>query len=79
MKVLIPMSGLIDRDAELIRLKREIDKLEKLLAGGEAKLANQNYIDKAPEEVVTRERQKVTELRASLEQLKGQRQKIQDM
>ena len=77
MKVLIPMSGLIDRDAELVRLDREIDKLEKLLAGGEAKLANQNYISKAPAEIVAREQQKVTDLRSSLEQLKGQRGKIQ--
>jgi len=79
MKVLIPMSGLIDREAELSRLDREIDKLEKLLVGGEAKLANQNYVARAPAEVVARERQKVSELRSSLEQLKGQRVKIQAM
>jgi valyl-tRNA synthetase len=76
MKVLIPMSGLIDKDAELTRLNREIDKLNKVLKGSEAKLANPSYVDKAPSHVVAREQQKVAEMRASLDQLQIQRDKI---
>jgi valyl-tRNA synthetase len=77
MKVLIPMSGLIDKDAELARLSREIDKLIKIVKGGEAKLANPSYVEKAPSHVVAKEQQKIAELRASLDQLQTQHNKIQ--
>jgi len=79
MKVLIPMSGLIDKEAELARLDREIGKLEKVVKAGESKLANPNYVEKAPSHVVAREQQKVAELRTSLEQLLAQHDKIQSM
>ncbi len=76
MKVLIPMSGLIDKEAELSRLQREIGKIEKALTGCKAKLANQSYIDKAPAQVVAREQQKAEELGNSLLQLEEQHRKI---
>jgi len=79
MKVLIPMSGLIDKEAEEVRLNREIGKLEKVLKSSEAKLANPSYVEKAPSHVVAKEQQKVAEMRASLEQLLQQRNKIQSM
>ena len=79
MKILIPMSDLIDKDAELIRLNREIDKLTRALKGSEAKLANPSYVEKAPSHVVAREQQKVAEMRTTLEQLQVQRDKILTM
>ena len=79
MKILIPMSGLIDKDAELARLKREIDKLEKTVNGSEKKLANSDYIEKAPSHVVAREQQKLAEMQTALAQLQTQRDKIQTM
>ena len=48
------MAGLIDKDAELLRLRREIEKLEKELARIRGKLGNASFVDKAPEAVVAR-------------------------
>jgi len=79
MKVLIPMSGLIDKDAELARLNKEIKKLTQGLKGSERKLANPGYLEKAPSHVVAKEQQKVSDMRASLQQLEDQLEKIKNM
>jgi valyl-tRNA synthetase len=77
MKVLIPMAGLIDKDAELTRLAKQIEKLQKDLERTEAKLSNESFVSKAPVEVVDKERQKIAEMRASLTQLQEQQTRIQ--
>ena len=79
MKILIPLAGLIDKDAELARLDKEIGKIEKNLEKTEAKLNNSNFVDRAPENVVQVERDRAGELRTALEQLTEQRQKIENM
>ena len=79
MKVLIPMAGLIDKDAELARLAKEIEKLEKDIARTEGKLANENFTAKAPAAVVEKEREKLKEASASLQQLKQQQEKIEKL
>ncbi len=77
MKVLIPMAGLINKEEEQARLNKQIEKIEKELARTQGKLNNENFIGKAPAAVVDKERQKVTEMRASLENLKEQLTRIQ--
>ncbi len=79
MKVLIPMAGLINKEDELARLAKQIDKLEKDLARTEGKLTNESFTSKAPEAVVEKERQKVAEMRAALTQLHEQVERIQQM
>ncbi len=76
MKVLIPMAGLIDKAEETARLGKEIDKLDKDLQRGEAKLANSNFTDRAPAEVVDKERKKVDDMRTSLQSLQEQLERI---
>ncbi|MEE9396653.1 MAG: valine--tRNA ligase [Methylococcales bacterium] len=76
LKILIPMSGLIDKQAELDRLDKEIQKLRKDLPRVEGKLSNQKFIDKAPEAVIDKERQKLADLRSSLVKLEEQEIKI---
>jgi len=76
MKVLIPLAGIIDKDEELARLAKEIGKLEKDIERGARKLENENFVNKAPEAVVAKERQKVAEMRAALEKLRQQQAKI---
>ena len=76
MKVLIPLAGLIDKDAELARLAKEIGKLEKELDKCRTKLANPTFTDKAPPAVVEQERQREREFSAALEQLQAQEAKI---
>ncbi len=77
MRVLIPMAGLIDKEAELARLGKEIEKLRKELSRSEAKLANGNFLQRAPAAVVEKERARVTGLVESLRQLEAQRERME--
>ncbi|WP_445372389.1 valine--tRNA ligase [Methylomonas sp. HW2-6] len=76
MKILIPMAGLIDKDAELARLDKEIQRIEKELPRIEGKLGNAAFVDKAPPEVIAKEREKLAGLQSSLTNLKEQYAKI---
>ena len=76
MKLLIPMAGLIDKDAELARLTREIEKLGKDLDKCQTKLANPSYVERAPAEVVAQDRVRVTELLSALSRLDEQAVRI---
>ena len=76
MKILIPLAGLIDKDAETARLDKEIGKLEKEREKSEKKLKNPNFIDKAPEAVVAKERVRLEEMRTALNSLNEQKSRI---
>ena len=76
MKILIPLAGLIDKDAEMTRLDKEIGKLEKEREKSEKKLKNPNFIDKAPEVVVAKERVRLEEMRTALSNLNEQKSRI---
>jgi len=79
MKVLIPMAGLIDREAELKRLGKAIDKLEADLERTRNKLANPHFVNKAPPAVVQKECDNITEQEAALVKLQDQLEKIRAM
>jgi valyl-tRNA synthetase len=66
LEILIPMAGLIDKQAELLRLQKEIGKLEKELTSLNGRLNNAHFVDKAPPEVVSKERHRATELNETL-------------
>ena len=76
LEILVPMAGLIDKDAELARLQKESDKLEKELARLKGKLNNPKFVDKAPAEVVQKEKDKLTDAEAALAKLMEQKEKI---
>ncbi|EGV50326.1 valyl-tRNA synthetase [endosymbiont of Riftia pachyptila (vent Ph05)] len=76
MQVLIPLAGLIDKDAELARLEKEMGKLQAELERTDKKLANPNFVDKAPEAVVQKERDKLEVARRALADLETQAEKI---
>ncbi|MDX1593576.1 MAG: valine--tRNA ligase, partial [Gammaproteobacteria bacterium] len=76
MRLLIPLAGLIDTDAELARLDKEIDRLESTATRVRAKLANEQFLSKAPEAVVDKERTKLGETEGALAQLAEQRARI---
>jgi valyl-tRNA synthetase len=76
MEVLVPMADLIDKDAELARLAKEIDKQDKLIGGIEKKLGNQSFVAKAPEAVVEKERTKLADFHTARTLLVEQRDKI---
>ncbi|MDZ7751998.1 MAG: valine--tRNA ligase [Gammaproteobacteria bacterium] len=76
MRVLIPLADLIDKDAELTRLEKEMGRLGKDLEKSAAKLANPSFVDRAPAAVVDKERTRVGDMQAALANLEGQAAKI---
>ncbi len=76
MKILIPMAGLIDKEAELARLEKEIQKINNDLPRVEGKLSNPTFIDKAPTEVINKEKAKLADLQSTLNNLKQQQARI---
>jgi valyl-tRNA synthetase len=76
LKILIPMRGLIDKQAELARLEKEIQRFEKELSRLEAKLNNPKFLERAPAELVAKEEQKLEEARAALFHLRDQQARI---
>jgi len=76
MKVLIPIAGLIDKDAELARLDKEIGKLRADIERIDKKLANPSFVDKAPAAVVQKERDRLNDQGAALADLMAQRTRI---
>jgi valyl-tRNA synthetase len=79
LEILVPMAGLIDQDAELSRLAKEIDKLNQDLARIEGKLSNASFVDRAPAEVVAKEREKLDAQRQALAKLQEQEQRIKQL
>jgi len=75
-EIFLPLSGLIDLQAERDRLGKQIEKLEKELAGISNKLNNQNFTANAKPEVVAKEREKHNEVNTRLELT---RQQYQDL
>ncbi|MBZ5487083.1 valine--tRNA ligase [Halomonas aquamarina] len=77
MEVLVPMADLIDKDAELARLTKEIEKQDKLIGGIEKKLGNEGFIAKAPDAVIEKERGKLAEFQSARKLLEEQKAKIE--
>ncbi|NOZ23311.1 MAG: valine--tRNA ligase [Planctomycetes bacterium] len=69
-QVFVPLEGLIDFEAEKTRLHSRIEKVEKQLAIVNGKLSNENFVSKAPADIVQRERDRLAELEAQLDTLK---------
>jgi valyl-tRNA synthetase len=69
-QVFLPLEGLVDVQAEKERLAKEIAKLEKELEVVQKKLANANFVDRAPAAVVEEHRQRERDFHSRLEQLK---------
>jgi valyl-tRNA synthetase len=68
-EVFLPLEGLVDLEKERKRLREEIARLDGQAVAGEAKLGNENFVARAPADIVEKEREKVTAFR-------GQRDKL---
>jgi valyl-tRNA synthetase len=77
LKINIPMKGLIDKDAELERLQREIDKRGKEQGILSGKLGNEKYVSNAPAELVARDQARLATLDDEITALQAQLTKIQ--
>ncbi|MFZ0869605.1 MAG: valine--tRNA ligase [Rhodanobacter sp.] len=76
LRVMIPLAGLIDLGAEKVRLGKEITRIEVEIKKCEGKLGNANFVANAPAEVVTQERQRITDWNVTLTALREQAQKL---
>ena len=57
--VSLPLEGVIDINAEMARLKKEIDKTGTSITAMERKLGNEQFLSRAPEEVVEEQRERL--------------------
>ena len=78
-KILIPLAGLIDRDAEIERLTKEITKLKDKLEKTRARLNNPGFADKAPTKVVEQARRQAEEQQLAMASLQEQLVKIESL
>ncbi len=69
-ELFVPMADLIDREKEKQRLEKEIDRLEGLEKAATGKLNNKNFVEKAPEQVVQAERNKLQNIRENLDKVR---------
>jgi valyl-tRNA synthetase len=69
-EIFIPLEGLIDFEVERKRLEKEIQRYESMLADVERKLNDENFISRAPKEIVEKERQKYENFKLTIEKLR---------
>lgn len=72
LEIFIPLAGLIDPEQEKARLQKQLEKIEKELAGISRKLQNQNFLQNAKAEVVEKEKEKEKEVNLKAELLRAQ-------
>jgi len=76
LKILVPLEGLIDKTTELERLDKRTAELESEIERVDQKLGNRQFVDKAPAEVVDKERGKREALVTNLSELRARRDRI---
>jgi len=79
MRLLVPMKGLIDVDAERARLDKQMDKVRADLARTNGKLGNENFVNNAPPAVVSQERERAVEFEKTISQLTEQLEKLDEL
>ena len=77
MKLLIPLAGLIDKQAEITRLDKDLDNKRNELSRCEKKLSNESFVAKAPAAVVEKEQARAAALNTAISSLEEQKEKIQ--
>jgi len=79
MRMLVPMKGVIDVDAERARLEKQKQKAEADLAKTRVKLGNDKFVNNAPADVVTQERQRAVDFEKTIVQLDEQLEKLAEL
>ncbi|MBI2092378.1 MAG: class I tRNA ligase family protein, partial [Deltaproteobacteria bacterium] len=67
--IFIPLAGMINVEDEKTRLMKEIERLEKYIQSVETKLANKNFVERAPKEVVDKERARIVQAKTEHQKL----------
>jgi valyl-tRNA synthetase len=79
MTLLVPLADLIDPLVELERLEKELNKLKNERERTARKLDNENFVYRAPEEIVDKERRRLEEVTANIARLERQYKRIKDL
>ncbi len=79
LRLLVPMKGVIDVDAERARLEKQLDKVNVDLARTTGKLCNEKFVNNAPADVVAKEKQRAAEFEKMITQLNEQLEKLADL
>jgi valyl-tRNA synthetase len=79
MELLIPMAGLIDKDAELARIQKALDKVSVELGRVAGKLSNEKFVSKAPAVVIDKEKAKLVEFEVTKAKLEKQKAEIESL
>ncbi|QPH54068.1 valine--tRNA ligase [Pontivivens ytuae] len=74
--ICLPLAGLVDVQAEAVRLDKALGKLDKEMKGLSAKLANEKFLAKAPEEVVAEQRERLTAAEAEATKLRAAQERV---
>jgi len=77
MEFYIPLGGLVDLDQEKGRMEKRISEINRLIAGINGKLSNENFINRAPEQVVEKERSNLSKLSEELEKVTSNLEMLQ--
>ena len=76
LRLLVPLEGLVDLDAERTRLDKELKKVESEIGKCRGKLASDTFVSNAPPAVVEQERKRLADWTTQLEALAAQRSKL---
>ncbi|MBN2040732.1 MAG: valine--tRNA ligase [Spirochaetes bacterium] len=79
MEIYLPLKGLIDLDVEKARLQKEIDKATSDIDRIDRKLGNQEFLKKAPEDIIIKEKTKKEEAEELLSRLKDSMEKLEQI
>ena len=79
LEIRVPMAGVIDIEAELKRLDKEIERQQKEVAKLEGKLSNKAFTERAPADIVEAEKQKKAQAEMALTTLSRQRTQIEEL
>jgi valyl-tRNA synthetase len=75
--ITIPLMGILDLEKEKAKLDQKIKNTESAIAAKEKTLNNQDFIRRAPIEIVEKEKEKLQELQVTLQKLKGVKNGLQ--
>ena len=77
LELFVPLAGLIDINKEIKRLEKQIQDTSGRLSAVNRKLENKNFVDRAPKNVISHERQKQQSYKADLIKLQQNMESLQ--
>jgi len=78
-EIYVPLEGLLDFDLEIERIMKEMEKLEETASFLSKKLNNEDFVGRAPKEIVAKEKDKYEDCMRKLERVKENLQKMLDL